>query len=174
MMRTSQQGIDFIKSHEGFRATMYLDAVGKPTIGYGTLIDTPAEQWLRTATITEKQAEELLRNDLVAFEQAVANTITVRLAQNQFDALVSFVYNLGPAALRNGSLPRLINGRADALTISAKWAEYRMAGGRVLPGLVKRRSQELQMFWQHLWKLGSAAVIVAGVLTIAAAITLQQ
>ena len=168
-MTTSQAGVDLIKKWEGFRPTMYLDAVGKPTIGYGTLIDTTDEQYLRTATITPQQAEELLRRDLVPFERAINETITVPLAQNQFDALVSFVYNLGPGALRNGSLPRLINGRADALAISTKWREYRMAGGRVLQGLVNRRREELALYWRHLWMLAVVLLFIGSMLLIGAA-----
>jgi lysozyme len=172
-MTTSQAGVDLIKKWEGFRATMYLDAVGKPTIGYGTLIDKPEEQYLRTATITQAQAEELLRRDLVPFEQAVNEAITVRLTQNQFDALVSFVYNLGPGTFRNGSLPRLINQRSDALAISAKWREYRMAGGRVLQGLVNRRRDELFLYWRHLWSLAIILFFAAGIMLTASAYTMN-
>lgn len=172
-MRTSQAGVDLIKKWEGFRPTMYLDAVGKPTIGYGTLIDKPEEQYLRTATITREQAEELLRRDLVPFEQAVHEAITVQLSQNQFDALVSFVYNLGPGTFRNGSLPKLINQRSDALAISSKWREYRMAGGRVLQGLVNRRRDELFLYWRHLWSLAIILFFCAGLMLTAAAYTLN-
>lgn len=168
-MTTSQAGVDLIKKWEGFRATMYADAVGKPTIGYGTLIDQPGEQYLRTATITKAQAEELLRRDLVPFEKAVNDAITVPLAQNQFDALVSFVYNLGPGALRNGSLPRLINGKSDALAISAKWREYSRAGGQVLQGLVNRRREELALYWRHLWMLAVVLLFMGSMLLIGAA-----
>jgi lysozyme len=162
-MTTSQRAINAIKAHEGFRATMYLDAAGKPTIGYGTLIDRPEEQYLRTATITEAEGEELLRRDLAPFEKVINDTITVHLAQNQFDALVSFVYNVGPNAFRNGSLPRLINGRADALAISTKWKEYNKAGGRVLAGLTKRRQDEVKMYWSHLHGLSAVLIILAAV-----------
>lgn len=170
---TSQAGIDLIKKWEGFRPTMYLDAAGRPTIGYGTLIDRPEEQYLRTATITEAEAVELLRRDLVPFEAAVNDAITVHLSQNQFDALVSFVCNVGPGAFRNGSLPRLINQRSDALAISAKWREYRMAGGRVLDGLVKRRRDELFLYWRHLWSLAIVLFLCVGMLLTAGAYTLN-
>jgi lysozyme len=167
-MTTSQAGVDLIKKWEGFRATMYLDAVGKPTIGYGTLIDTADEQYLRTATITPQQAEELLRRDLVPFERAVNETISVPLAQNQFDALVSFVYNLGPGAFRNGSLPGLINGKADPEAISAKWREYSRAGGQVLTGLVRRRRDEIALYWRHLSKIGVMTIYLAALLMLTA------
>lgn len=168
-MRTSKAGVDLIKQWEGFRATMYYDAAGKPTIGYGTLIDTAAEQHLLSATITAEQAEELLRRDLVPFEQAVNDAITVPLAQNQFDALVSFVYNVGPGAFRTGLLPRLINQRSQAEAISGKWREYRMAGGQVLQGLVRRRRAELQLYWRHLWTLAVVLIYTASVLFLSAA-----
>jgi hypothetical protein len=99
--------------------------------------------------------------------------ITVRLTQNQFDALVSFVYNLGPGTFRNGSLPRLINQRSDALAISAKWREYRMAGGRVLQGLVNRRRDELFLYWRHLWSLAIILFFAAGIMLTASAYTLN-
>lgn len=172
-MTTSKAGVDLIKKWEGFRPAMYLDAAGRPTIGYGTLIDRPEDQYLRTATITEAQAEELLRRDLVSFEQSVNEAITVRLTQNQFDALVSFVYNVGPGNFLNGSLPRLINQRSDALAISAKWREYRLAGGRVLQGLVNRRRDELALFWRHLWSLAIILFFACGLLLTGAAYTLN-
>jgi lysozyme len=162
-MTSSQQAIDAIKAHEGFRATMYLDAAGRPTIGYGTLIDRPEEQWMQNATISQDKAEELLRRDLVPFEKVINDTITVQLAQNQFDALVSLVYNIGPTAFRNGSLPRLINGRSDALAISSKWKEYNKAGGLVLAGLDKRRKEEVKLYWQHLHTLSVILVLIAAV-----------
>lgn len=160
-MKASKDAIEALKVHEGFRARMYFDQAGLPTIGYGTLIDTPEEQYLRTATITEAQAEDLLRRDLAKFEQVVNDTITVPLTQNQFDALLLFVYNVGPGGFRNGSLPRLINGKADPLAISAKWREYRMAGGQVSNGLVKRRREELNLYWRHLWTLGLVLFVTA-------------
>jgi len=171
-MQASQQAVDAIKRYEGFRPRMYRDAAGRPTIGYGTLIDTSEEQYLMNATITEAEAERLLRRDLVPFEKAINDTITVHLAQNQFDALLSLVYNIGPTAFKNGSLPRLINGRADALAISAKWKEYRKAGGQVLQGLVKRRSDELAIYWSHLWKIGASLLILSAAAMIGGAITL--
>lgn len=163
--------IDELKEHEGFRATMYSDAAGHPTIGYGTLIDSPEEQYLRTATITEAEGEALLRKQLATYEDAVTSSITVPMAQNQFDALVSLAYNIGPAAFRNSSLVRLINQRAAPEAISRKWREYRLAGGRVLPGLVIRRAKEVETYWSHLWRLAVLLLFCGGAAIAMAAIT---
>lgn len=149
--KTSQTGIDFIKQFEGKKLTAYKDIAGLWTIGYGHLIK-PNEGHLIGATITEAQAEQLLRDDLKQFENGVNQTITqVKLTQNQFDALVSLAFNIGVSAFRNSSLARNINAKLPAADIRARWIVWNKA--RVngvlqqVRGLTRRREAEIEMYF---------------------------
>ncbi len=150
----SAQGIDFIKGWEGFRATMYNDPVGHCTIGYGTLLHAgncdgrPAEHAFAEG-VTEAKATDLLRQHAAEFQQVVNETVAVPLNQNQNDALVSFAYNVGGANFRKSTLLRLLNeGDYEAVpTELRKWTKARKDGQMVdLPGLVKRRAAEAELF----------------------------
>ena len=140
-MKTSQKGIDLIKSCEGFMGREYKDAVGIPTIGYGHVI----RQGESFDELDEAEATNLLAVDLVKFEAAVLGCVDVELTQNQFDALVSFTYNLGPNNLKTSTLLKKLNGEdyEGAANEFTKWVK---AGGQTLPGLVKRRLAEQAMF----------------------------
>lgn len=146
-MITSNKGILLIEQFEGFRATMYKDAVGLPTIGYGTLIDTVEEQWLKTATITKEQAEVLLRKELGSIERNLNLMLTSKINQNQFDALVSFCYNLGSNSLRTSTLLKKINANPADKTIADEFNKWVHAGGKVLEGLVRRRKAEAELYF---------------------------
>ncbi|AFZ34651.1 glycoside hydrolase family 24 [Stanieria cyanosphaera PCC 7437] len=103
-LTTSKAGINFIKLWEGLRLKAYRCPAGKWTIGYGTTKGVKAGQ-----EITQREAESLLRNDLVVFEDATRNLVKVQLSQNQFDALVSFVYNVGEGAFAKSTLLQVLN-----------------------------------------------------------------
>ena len=100
-MRTSQRGIDLIKSHEGLRTKAYMCPANVLTIGYGHTRSVFPGQ-----VIDVKEAEELLKEDLIRFENAVNKYVEVYLNQNQFDALVSFTFNVGISAFRNSTMLR--------------------------------------------------------------------
>lgn len=134
-MKISQRGIDLIKEFEGCRLTAYKDAVGVWTIAYGHTKNV--KQGMK---ITQEQAEELLKKDLVEYEAKVEKYNKYNWNQNQFDALVSFAYNIG-------SIDQLTsNGRRAIKTISEKILEYNKAGGKTLEGLVRRRKAEKKLF----------------------------
>lgn len=143
----SHAGIKELKAHEGLRLKAYPDPGskdGKPwTIGYGHT---------RTAhegmVITEAEAEALLRQDVAWAERAVNNLVKVRLSQSQFDALVSFVYNVGQGAFQRSTLLRLLNkGQYDA--VPAQLMRWVNNDGRQMRGLVVRRRKEAEM-WRGL------------------------
>lgn len=139
--KTSQRGVDAIKQYEGFSATQYEDVVGKTTVGYGHLV-LPDEKF---GTLSYDQAEELLRADLGLAEKAVSDLVLTPLSQCEFDALVSFVFNLGRNAFKNSTMLRLINkGELDAA--AAQFPRWDHAGGNVVAGLTKRRRLERAMF----------------------------
>lgn len=140
-----QAGIDLIKRFEGRRLTAYLDAVGVRTIGYGHTSMAGPPRVTAGMTITAAQAEEILRNDLKKYERAVRDAVKVPLNDNQYAALVSFCYNVGPGNLRKSSALRHLNkGRYDQ--VPRRLALWNKAGGRVLRGLVRRRKAEGELF----------------------------
>lgn len=138
----SASGLALIKAHEGLELFPYADVAGHMTIGYGHLI-MPGENF--SGGISEHQAETILRADTEKAQRAVRVNVTVPLTQNQFDALVSLVFNIGIGAFTNSTLLRVLNeGRyADA---AAQFDVWRMAGKRVVQGLVKRRAAERDLF----------------------------
>lgn len=139
-MHTSQKGLDLIKSFEGLRLSAYKDVVGVVTIGYGTTSGVKMGD-----TITKERAEELLREDVKRFEDQVMRLVKVRLTQGQFDALVSFIYNLGAGNLSNSTLLRLLNA-GDYAGAAAQFERWNKAGGKTLAGLVRRRAAERALF----------------------------
>ena len=147
-MITGKNGVLLIEQFEGFRAKMYKDAVGLPTIGFGTLIDTAEEKHLLTETITKEQAVELLRKELVMIEQKLKIIVTKPLTQNQYDALVSFAYNLGIYNLKSSTLLKKVNANPNDASIAKEFMKWTHAGGKVLKGLEIRRKAESDLYFK--------------------------
>lgn len=147
-MRTSTHGLGLIKKHEGLVLKAYLCPAAVCTIGYGhTATAQPGQR------ITEPQAEQLLVADLADAEAAVGKLVKVPLQQAQFDALVSFVFNVGAGNFKSSTLLQRINLRDQigAVREFGKWTKARVKGKMVdLPGLVRRRADEAQMFLSGL------------------------
>lgn len=144
-MRISETGIDRLKRHEALRLEPYRDQAGHWTIGYGHKLK-PGEWWDR---ITEQHAEDLLRADLAEAEQAIADLVTVPLTQGQYDALASFVFNVGVSAFRNSTLLRKLNAGdyAGAAAEFPRWKYVTQGGEKVVSdGLLSRREREQQLF----------------------------
>jgi len=138
MRNITQNGLDLIKRFEGFSRTVYFCPAGYPTIGYGHVVKDDEDF---SAGIDEAQAEELLRQDAQIAERAVLRLINVPLTDGQFDALVSFTYNLGGGALQRSTLRRKIN-REEHAEVPEQLMRWVWAGGRKLKGLVRRRAAE--------------------------------
>lgn len=140
-MQTNATGINLIKKHEGCRLQAYLCPAGVPTIGYGHTRDVKLGQ-----RITQHQADVILESDLEIYEEGVEHLTRMRPPkENQFAALVSFAFNLGVTRLASSTLMKKylkgdVQGAADEFP---KWVK---AGGKVLPGLVKRRAEERALF----------------------------
>lgn len=144
-MRTvTQTGLNLIKHFEGFSPTIYICAGGYPTIGYGHAVKSH-ERDSFTQGISQTLAEELLRQDVATAERAVLRLITVPLTDGQFDALVSFTFNLGAGALQRSTLRRKVN-RGDHANVPAEFRKWVWAGGRKLKGLVRRREAESSIY----------------------------
>lgn len=138
---TSQPGIDLIKRFEGCQLRAYCCPAGKLTIGFGHT----GRDVFDGLIITPARAEELLRDDLRDVEKHVLQTVTAPITQGQFDALVSFTYNVGIGALKASTLLRKLNAE-DYAGASEEFLRWTKAGGRELPGLVRRRTAERSMF----------------------------
>jgi len=142
-MRVSQQGIDLIKKFEGLRLTAYVCPAGVLTIGYGHTGDD-VKPGMR---ISEEEAEKLLWKDTESAQQTVSSFVNVKINQNEYDALVSFVFNVGPTAFVNSTLLRLLNHGADRKVVAAEFARWVKAGSDTpVPGLVRRREEEKKLF----------------------------
>jgi lysozyme len=139
-MKTNAYGIEIIKHFEGFSPTPYLCPAGYKTIGYGHLIK--ANENFTSITLTE--AEELLIKDLRKAENSVINLIHTTLHENQFSALVSFVYNLGGGALQGSTLRMKIN--RGEINVENEFLKWVYANGKKLRGLLNRRIAEAELF----------------------------
>lgn len=134
------RGLDLIKSFEGCKLTSYLCPANVWTIGYGSTGPTVK----RGMTITQQEADRLLADDLTRFEHGVER-VAPHTTDNQFDALVSFAFNLGVRALEGSTLLRLHNAR-DHAGAKAQFGRWNKAGGRVLAGLTRRRAAEAALY----------------------------
>lgn len=142
-MRTSDAGIQLIKSFEGLRLTAYPDPKtgGDPwTIGFGHTNGVK-----RGDTITEEEADALLYGDLRNFEESVDSLVTAPLTQNEFDALVSFTFNLGASRLKSSTLLKLLN-RMQYDYAAAEFLKWVSPGSSVEAGLKRRRMAERDLF----------------------------
>ena len=146
--KTGELGIDLIKKFEGFRSKPYKCPAGIPTIGYGaTFYTTGKKVTLADKAITETEGCNLLKYMLIIFEQYVDSYCIDSITQNQFDALVSFCYNLGPGNLKSSTLIKKVNANPNDETIRAEFMKWTKGGGKVLTGLVKRREAEANLYF---------------------------
>ena len=144
-MKISQYGIDLIKHFEGCELEAYQCAAGVWTIGYGhTKGVQPGDEW------SEDHANHMLEVELEEYENYVSTAVTVPLSQNQFDALVSWVYNLGNGNLTSSTMLKVLNS-GDYDGVPAQIKRWNKAGGKVLEGLTRRRQAEADMFVGHDW-----------------------
>ncbi|MBF9234677.1 lysozyme [Microvirga alba] len=144
-MKTGQKGLALIKEFEGCELKAYRDAVGVLTIGYGHTAAAGAPTPKEGLLITPKDAEDILKRDLGQYERAVIEFVTVPLNQEQFDALVCFTFNLGPKNLRSSTLLKKLNA-GDYQSVPSEMRKWVKAGGKTLPGLIRRREAEGLLF----------------------------
>lgn len=141
-MNMSQAGIDaLLKKFEGCKLKAYRCPANVCTIGYGHTSAAGAPEVTDGMTITQKQADDILRQDLVKYETAVHDMVKQPLTQHQFDVLVDFAYNAGTGALKSSTLLKKINA-GDFDAVPAELMKWTKGGGKVLPGLVRRRQAE--------------------------------
>lgn len=147
--KTSQNGINLIKKYEGFQSKPYLCPAKVPTIGYGATFYPNGQRVKMTdPPINEGQATVLLSDMLTTYEKAVDSYCRDDINQNQFDALVSFAYNLGASALKSSTLLRKVNLNPNDTTIKNEFLKWVNAGGKPLTGLIKRRTEEANLYFK--------------------------
>ena len=148
-MRLGSKGLELIKSFEGFYSKPYLDPIGIPTIGYGaTYYPDKRKVTMKDKPLTEKEASDLLRVMMTNYENDVKRLVKRELNQNQFDALVSFTYNLGGASLGKSTLLKKVNANPCDKTIKDEFLKWNKAGGKVLNGLTRRRNAEAELYFK--------------------------
>ena len=136
----SERGIKLLKDFEGFRTHAYQDSVGVWTIGYGHTKGVTPNMVISTA-----EGEEMLVEELKEYENYVDDLVKVPLDQHQYDALVSWVYNLGPTNFRSSTMLRVLNeGKYEEVPNQIR--RWNKAGGKELDGLTRRRNAEAEMF----------------------------
>ena len=144
-MKTSAEGTALIKKFEGCELEAYQCSANVWTIGYG---HTKGVE--KGDTISKEEAEEMLVEELHEYENYVNEYVNVALSQNQFDALVSWVYNLGPANLKASTMLKVLNS-GEYEDVPAQIKRWNKAGGKVLEGLIRRREAEACLFQGKEW-----------------------
>lgn len=150
-MKPSQKAVDLIKQFEGFRANAYLCPANVPTIGYGSITWGNGQRVKMGEIVSMATAEKLLLNDLEKRAKALEG---LKVNQNQFDALISFVYNLGVGAFKSSTLFRKVQQNPEDVTIRSefmKWNKARVAGKLMeLKGLTRRRDAEANLYYAEI------------------------
>lgn len=142
-MKASFKAIAIIKQFEGLKLTAYLCPAQVWTIGIGTTVYPSGMKVKQGDSCTVEQANDYLLNDLKKFERF----IDIDLPQNKYDAVLSFIYNLGPGAWNGSTLKKKIVANQDDPAIRAEFLKWNKAGGKVLAGLTKRREAEADLYF---------------------------
>lgn len=158
-MKTSSIGISLIKSYEKCKLIPYLCPAGVPTIGWGnTIYENGVKVTLKDKPITQKRADELFLFVLKMFEKEVNSLLKTEVNQNQFDALMSFAYNVGsdidqdniPEGLGDSTLLRKVNEYPDDPTIEKEFLKWNKCRGLRLEGLIRRRKEEAELYFSNI------------------------
>jgi lysozyme len=145
-MRCNDEGVAIIKKYEGCSLKCYLDPIGIPTIGYGSIWGFDHARLASDhRDITENEAEYLLKRELLTTENAVARLVKSPLTKNQFSAVCCLVYNVGSGKFKSSTIRMKLN-RKDFTGASNEFWKWRRANGQILRGLVNRRKKEKELF----------------------------
>lgn len=154
-VKMSERGLELLTEWEGFKTKVYKDSAGLPTIGVGHLLtksELSSGKLLLEGKevkfhngLSREQVVALLEQDIVNYEKTVRETVNVPLNQNQFDALVSFCFNVGQRAFSSSTLVKRLNAKAYS-EIPAQLLRWTRAGSRVIKGLINRRNNEIKLW----------------------------
>jgi lysozyme len=147
-MKLSQSGYDLIKEFEGLSLKPYKCSAGVPTIGYGsTYYENGVRVTMNDAPISKDRAFDLLKITASRFAIKVENLLKKPVTQNQFNALVSFAYNVGSGALASSTLLKLVNINPNDAMIAKEFLKWNKAGGKSIQGLTNRRIKESALYF---------------------------
>jgi lysozyme len=141
------KGIAIIRKYEGLRLQAYICPSGLATIGFGAIFFENGTRVKLGDKITRDRADQLLFFQVKLFADEVQRTVKVKLNENQLGALVSFCFNVGGAAFAKSTLARKVNANPSDSTIRNEFMRWTRGGGKVLPGLVKRREEEANLYY---------------------------
>ncbi len=148
MPKLDNKGYLFITKHEGLSLKPYLCPAKIPTIGYGnTYYPDGKRVTLLDKDITKQQAFDMFKEVANRFAKRVDTLVTSNINQNQFNALVSFAYNVGTGNFSSSTLLKKVNRNPNDLTIKAEFLRWNKAGGKVLNGLTNRRNEEADLYF---------------------------
>ena len=151
-MKISKNGLEFIKKKEAFRANPYYDSVGVATIGYGaTKYPNGTKVKISDSAISESYASQMLLKMIQdEYQKPVQNLVESDINQNQFDALVSFTYNVGVGGFSDSTLLKVVNRDPnDYEAIKYQFSRWNKGGGKVLQGLINRRNSEIDLYFSE-------------------------
>lgn len=141
----NKAGLELIKRHEGCKLEAYKCPAGVWTIGYGH-----TQNVMKGDRITQQLADDWLAQDLKKFEAAVLKRVKTYINENQIAALTSFAYNVGVGAFEKSTLLKMVNVEAKESVIRGEFAKWTKAGGKELPGLVRRRKDEADLYFKPI------------------------
>lgn len=173
-MKTGARGLSLIRQFEGLRREAYKDSVGIWTIGYGHTAAAGLPKPVPGMRVTEVEAEAILAVDLGKYEAAVEAALRQEPSQNQFDAMVSLCFNIGPGNFTRSSVVRAFNA-GDEKAAARAFLAWNRAGGRVLAGLTRRREAEKRLFLSQgattptKWAVAGAGGTLGGTIAAGAA-----
>jgi len=148
-MKPNEEGYLIIAKFEGLSLKPYLCSAGVPTIGYGnTFYPSGKKVTMQDKPITQAVAMWMLKETVNKFATEVDKLVTSNVNQNQRNALVSFAFNLGIAALGRSTLLKKVNTNPNDPTIKNEFMKWNKAGGKVLNGLTKRRAEEAELYFK--------------------------
>lgn len=147
-MNISDKGLEFIKNEEGFVSCPYLDQVKKATIGIGsTFYENGSPVQLSDPCITPERAMELVKNYLKPVVEQIPTLVGKPLTQNQFDAICSFIYNVGLGAFKSSTLLKKMKVNPNDSMIANEFEKWVKGGGKTLGVLVSRRKREVKLYF---------------------------
>jgi lysozyme len=147
-MILNNKGYLFITKHEGLKLKPYLCPAKIPTIGYGNCYYPDGKRvTLLDKQITKQEAFEMFKEIANKFAKRVDELVTSNITQNQFNALVSFAYNVGTGNFASSTLLKKVNKNPNDLTIKAEFLKWNKAGGKVINGLTNRRIEEADLYF---------------------------
>lgn len=148
-MKLDKKGYELIKGFEGLKLDAYQDSVGIWTIGYGNIHYEDFTKVKKGDKVSLQRAEEIFKFFANRFSKQVETLIKKPLTQNQFNAIVSFAYNVGIGALKDSTLLKKLNNNPDDPTIKNEFMKWVNAGGKKIQGLVNRRTSEAKLYFTN-------------------------